>query len=216
MSEDPILEYIDGLGEVIENIGDEIIDEKSEKYEEDVILKSILAIREGDRYSIDTIEGSNHLLVSFSYNVKDDFMSMEMNNKGENDVEKIKQTNSHVKLSSEDYQQLSESADETMTEFFASIGDDVAERFHVAVLDKLKNSSVCYNVNQQQGLVSGFEVYTKLFPLEEDISHKEFYDTVTSILSTGRPTRAYIQYSYGLRNFEEGTIYSQEQLNPKF
>lgn len=216
MPEDRILEEHKNFKTLVENTGDEVIDEKSVEHEEGHTLNSILATRSGNQYSIDAIDDTNYVHLIFNYDVFDDFIAKEVHKIGEEKVEKEKETDTHIKLSDDDYEQLSKLAKENMTEFFEGIDDNVAERFHISVLDKLKNSSISYNVHRDQGLVSGFNVHTKLFPLERDITHKEFHDSVASILSIGCPTRAYIQYSYGLHEFNKGPIISDDQFDHTF
>lgn len=197
MADDEILETIDDFQRLVNEIGDEVVNE----FDGEQDGRSVRGLRcnhgEGVPFLVYAAEGNAYVTVVYQYRVLNDFTVAHLDDPEEYEKE--------VFIDTEERSELIEDANSDMMDLLDNIEDEVAQRFYIDILQKLKNSSVGYEVfTLDNNKVQGFEVSTHLFPLDREISPKEFYDAVQSLLSIGIPTRAYIQYSYGLRQYSGG------------
>lgn len=197
MSDKSILDAVDEFPDLVNVIGGEVLDEFTGEQDNQTV-KVFQCDYADNMFIIYAIEGNSHVTVEFQYRVLNDFIVAR--------VDPDDDTQTVITIDKEEQSDLIEDADADMEDFLIGLEKDTTQRFYIDVLQKLRNSSVGYELYEldDDERITGFEVTTNLFPLDQEISPKEFYDAVQSVLSIGIPTRAYIQYSYGLRQYGGG------------
>lgn len=201
MARGEILEEIDSFRDLVSDIGGDVVDDFHGE-QDDRPVKGLRCHHGKTTYVIYATEGNSFVTVMFQYRVLNDFIFAQIDEPEKFDVE--------ISIDPEEQTELIENARSEMLELLNNIEEEVAQRFYIDILQKLKNDSVGYELYEKnENRVEGFEVTTKLFPQHCEITPKEFHDAVQSVLSIGVPTRAYIQYSYGLRRYGGGpTVHS--------
>lgn len=200
------LDSIDDFRELVKRIGDDVGREFSgEQNGNDV--KGLHCNHGANRYLIIAQESQEFIQIQFQYSVINDFTVAKLDEEGEEEF--------IITIGpDEDEPEIIQESRQDMMEFLYSIEDDVAERFNIEILEKLRNNSIAYQIQTvDQNLITGFNIFSRLFPLENPVTAKELNDSVQSVMSLGVPVRAYIQYSYGLRQYSGGLSFlNLEQL----
>lgn len=195
-----IPELLNHIEELVLYINDEVIDDFETEQEDGGLVKGIRCRHGGNTYIVYGGEGGNYVTVEFQYRVLNDFLAAELE-------DNLDAEEAEVAISPEEEPDVFRVAVQNMEDLFENIDDSTATRFQIDVLRHLQNNKLAFEIiEDEEGMVEGFKLYSKIFLSEGEITAKRFYDCVQSALSIGVPTRAYIQYSYGTRDYESPSV----------
>lgn len=190
MSSDSVEDIIDEFEDYVKKTGDEIFERFSAENDDAGYVAGLACNRGSNTYLVTTSEDLNYITIEFQYLVVNDFGPME----GEDD-------DTVISVGAEEPPEKVQETQKEMRQFLQSIDSETKERFYIEVLNKLQNESMAWEIKTENiHDIVGFTLYKRLFPYEDDVSLKEFDTAVQSLLSTGLPVRAYIQYTYSLQS----------------
>ncbi len=116
------------------------------------------------------------------------------------DIEKAREL---VEDSGEDFEE-EELKEEAATELLRTIQDEELEQLEFHLSERLTSSEVEYDISHKEGLPTGFQVETLLFPYEGSIRLSTLYDELQAVNAIGKLGSRFLASSFNL-SIDSGT-----------